>query len=684
MNFFKLFFAIPLLAFIVLIQSVAQAAEVELGWNPPKTSADFVRYKIYWGERSGNYTQYREISQHHTAITIPGLQPGKTYYFVSTTVNAAGDESPHSNEIEVAIPADTHGDSDGDGISDRDERHIYGTDPHHADSDGDGLDDGDEIAFGHDAWRDDADGDGLINLLDRDADNDGVADAAEIHANHDPAVASSTPGDNAPELVFLTIESARASAEDEPNLAAHTIDGNLDTYWAAEGDGQWIVYDIGATASVAEVAIAWVHGDRGPASFTIEASIDGTVWSEVLSADSSGTTLDLESYTFNSRPARYIRIMGYGNTSNLWNQIAETELYGQFTQMPLPIQSVRASQVDRPHLPANTLDGDLQTRWSAEGDGQWIRYDVGAMATISEVAMAWAQGDRRTASFTLEVSINGRTWKEVYSGDSSGTTSGLETYTFPSVPARYVLVAGYGNSDNLWTNIAETEIRGYLVNAETLEQKTVGKHTYTVQLLVQDHFDSLDNWLIDMPHPDTVTIDDNTLQWDALDTLGTLWNKTRIEGPSIVEYDVQTLEGKRNINGIFYGSIMDQGQETLLDARRDGNGVYREYSHFQNYMATYLDPEHGGVWRIRFRKNPGFNIIAEKHKTYKIDANDYQRMTYVFEEDGTMRLYADGKRMHVYKDKRGAHRQGYHALRIFETLSNYKNFKIYKILPDTR
>lgn len=147
---------------------------------------------------------------------------------------------------------------------------------------------------------------------------------------------------------------------------------------------------------------------------------------------------------------------------------------------------------------------------------------------------------------------------------------------------------------------------------------------------------------------------------------------------------MQARDGKLNINGIFYGSRMDKGRETLLDARRDGNGVYKAYSHFQNYMMTYLDRENDGIWRIRFRKNPGFDIVAETYKRRKVDPNAYQRMTYVFEANGIMRLYADGKRLKVYRDKKDAHRQGYHALRIFETLSNYKNFKIYKILPDNQ
>lgn len=34
------------------------------------------------------------------------------------------------------------------------------------------------------------------------------------------------------------------------------------------------------------------------------------------------------------------------------------------------------------NVPANTVDGSLSTRWSAEGDGQWIRYDLGSSKTV--------------------------------------------------------------------------------------------------------------------------------------------------------------------------------------------------------------------------------------------------------------------------------------------------------------
>jgi hypothetical protein len=507
---------------LALIQSVAHAAEVKLGWESPKASPAVLGLRVYWGVKRGHYTQHLDVAKNQTSVTIPDLQPGTTYYFVATTVSQSGDESVFSNEIEISFAADT----DGDGKADQNGREFYSTHTKQADS------------AGNDHG----------NLVDRDADHNPVADAAPIDVDDNPAAAALDL--RSAELMWLPIVSVRASEDYEPNTAASTVDGDLGTYWAAEGDGQWVIYE------------------------------------------------------------------------------------------------------------------------------------AGAMAMISEVSIAWEQGDRRTASFTLEVSRDGHTWQEVFSGDSSGTTRDFETYTFPPVAARYVLIAVYGNASDLWNEIAETEIRGHLIEPESIEEKTVGGQTYTVQLIAQDDFTNLDHWVMDVPYPETVVVEDNVLQWDARDTFGTLWHRTEISGPSIVEYDVQALEGKLNLNGIFYGSIMDQGEETLLEVRGDGDGAPNAYRDFQNYTITFTDPENDGVWRIRFRKNPGHNLVAERYRKHDIDPHAYHRLTYVFEDNGSMSLYVDGTRLHRYKDKKHAYRDGYHALRIYKTLSNYKNFKIYRILPD--
>jgi hypothetical protein len=64
-------------------------------------------------------------------------------------------------------------DTDGDGITDGEEREI-GTDPNNADSDGDGVPDGAEL------YGTDTDGDGIDDALDSDSDGDGIADEDEV------------------------------------------------------------------------------------------------------------------------------------------------------------------------------------------------------------------------------------------------------------------------------------------------------------------------------------------------------------------------------------------------------------------------------------------------------------------------------------------------------------------------
>jgi M6 family metalloprotease-like protein len=124
----------------------------------------------------------------------------------------------------------------------------------------------------------------------------------------------------------------------------------------------------------------------------------------------------------------------------------------------LPIAAVRASGWQEPNRPANTLDGELGTRWSAHGDGQWIEYDLGSANPVSQVAIAWYQGDRRTSRFDIELSTNRADWMTVCSESSRGRTLDLETYAFADVTARYVRIVGHGSSQSNWNSITEVAI----------------------------------------------------------------------------------------------------------------------------------------------------------------------------------------------------------------------------------
>jgi hypothetical protein len=129
-------------------------------------------------------------------------------------------------------------------------------------------------------------------------------------------------------------------------------------------------------------------------------------------------------------------------------------------KIAVPAANVIAS-ADDGNVPANTVDGSLATRWSASGDGQWIRYDLGSTKTVSLVKIAFYNGDVRTSTFDVQTSSDGMTWTTRGSFTSSGTSLNLETFDSTDASARYVRVLGHGNSVNLWNSYTEVEVWGF-------------------------------------------------------------------------------------------------------------------------------------------------------------------------------------------------------------------------------
>ncbi len=267
-----------------------------------------------------------------------------------------------------------------------------------------------------------------------------------------------------------------ASTYDVTNGAvpANAVDGNLSTRWAGQGDGAFITFDLGATRDVRFIKLAWHQGTTRTTTFDVLAS-DSTSgpWTTLLNrVVSSGTTLDLETYDFADTNARYIRVVGHGNSSgNGWNSITEVELWGAAvstntgSQLPVPGSAVTAStyDVNNNAVPANAVDADLSTRWAGQGDGASITFDLGAAQTVQLIKIAWYQGTTRTTTF--DVLASGSTsgpWTTLLAGVvSSGTTLNLETYDFADTSARYIRVVGHGNSSgNGWNSITEVELWG--------------------------------------------------------------------------------------------------------------------------------------------------------------------------------------------------------------------------------
>jgi len=108
-----------------------------------------------------------------------------------------------------------------------------------------------------------------------------------------------------------------------------SYDASMDTSWTGEGVlDVWITWEIEKTESVSGISLAFLHGDVRQSIFDIQISTDGVNFTDVLTnVKSSGETTDYEVFSFSSPVrAKYIKFVGYGNTSSLWSNIAEVKI----------------------------------------------------------------------------------------------------------------------------------------------------------------------------------------------------------------------------------------------------------------------------------------------------------------------------------------------------------------------
>jgi plastocyanin/phosphatidylethanolamine-binding protein (PEBP) family uncharacterized protein len=306
-----------------------------------------------------------------------------------------------------------------------------------------------------------------------------------------------------------TYEEATVTATastDDGNVAANAIDNNMATRWSGNGDGAWLQLDLGSSRTVGYVTISFFSGNTRASRFDLQvASAAGGPWTDVLTnAMSNGTSTAEETFDFSDISARYVRYLGHGNnsaTKPTWNSLQEVSVFVATgvvippTPTPTPTPNlptptptptvnvptptptptpplnveltpgaggVTASTSDA-NVPANTVDNNLATRWSAVGDGEWIRFDLGGTRLVAFVNVAVYQGNARRNSFDIQLSSDAANWTTVATAQSSGTTLNEETYDFADTPARYVRYLGHGNtgaSNPLVNSVTEVSIFG--------------------------------------------------------------------------------------------------------------------------------------------------------------------------------------------------------------------------------
>jgi hypothetical protein len=116
------------------------------------------------------------------------------------------------------------------------------------------------------------------------------------------------------------------------------------------------------------------------------------------------------------------------------------------------------ASTDDGNIPANTLDNNFNTRWSAFGDPQWLQFDLQSPQKVSGASIAFYVGNTRQNYFKLLTSLDGVNWTTNFSGQSSGLTTNLERFDLPNIWARYVRYLGHSNSQSGWNSLNEVRV----------------------------------------------------------------------------------------------------------------------------------------------------------------------------------------------------------------------------------
>ncbi|MFD9504909.1 discoidin domain-containing protein, partial [Streptomyces sp. NPDC060035] len=120
-------------------------------------------------------------------------------------------------------------------------------------------------------------------------------------------------------------------------------------------------------------------------------------------------------------------------------------------------KTVTASSQENGGTPAGSaVDGDNGTRWaSAFADPQWIKVDLGASASVSQIVLRWEAA--YATGYRIEFSADNSNWSTAYSTTTG--PGGTETLNV-SGTARYVRLTGTTRATGYGYSLWEFQVFG--------------------------------------------------------------------------------------------------------------------------------------------------------------------------------------------------------------------------------
>ncbi len=166
--------------------------------------------------------------------------------------------------------------------------------------------------------------------------------------------------------------------------------------------------------------------------------------------------------------------------------------------------------------------------------------------------------------------------------------------------------------------------------------------------------------------------------------VATVWSKTPVRGDFRLEVDAHVISSALDVNNInLFFCYSDPSGKPLEETRETRRlAEYGLYHKLNGYIVTFLNdaeaaggrtPEGETKARIRIRRNPGFQLLAEKFDSHCRAGRTYRLG--VRKRGGSIRFSVDGRELLAASDEKpwGA---GWFGLRTFRTKLWWDNIRL--------
>lgn len=129
------------------------------------------------------------------------------------------------------------------------------------------------------------------------------------------------------------------------------------------------------------------------------------------------------------------------------------------------VKVIEASNYNSPDYPQNVNDGNLTTKWSADGDNQWLTISLAEPFKVNYIQLATLPDQDFESYFNIYASKDNKIWDDVFIQATTCDFSGkLQNFDFPTDKSDFdylfIKLVAHGNLFNTNNNYSEIKLFG--------------------------------------------------------------------------------------------------------------------------------------------------------------------------------------------------------------------------------